>query len=202
MTSLEKMIYDIESEASVQSQEIIENAHKKATEILEKTREKAYEKATDILKNADVIIEKLLKKNRSAEDLEKRKVILSAKQDAINSIISDAKTYLLGLPTKKYFEVMLWLLDRVLCENSEYMIALSMHDRKRVTEEFVVQMDLLAEGRCSKVLFDLNPANIMGGFILKNGGVEQNYSIEALFEQYNDELCDMLKEFLFSDEGK
>ena len=42
MTSLEKMIYDIESEASVQSQEIIENAHKKATEILEKTREKAY----------------------------------------------------------------------------------------------------------------------------------------------------------------
>lgn len=59
MTSLEKMIYDIESEASVQSQEIIENAHKKATEILEKTREKAYEKATDILKNADVIIEKL-----------------------------------------------------------------------------------------------------------------------------------------------
>ena len=41
------------------------------------------------------------------------------------------------------------------------------------------------------------PAAIKNGFILNYGGVEENCTIDALFDQSRDDLLDKVKEILF-----
>lgn len=194
MTSLEKILDDINTEAKEYEKQKDESTHKEAVAILEAAQKEAEVQAEQVIKDADVTAVQVVEKIKAATDLDKRKILLKAKHDLIENVINESKEYLLNLPSEEYFSVMLELIKKVAQLDKEYVLIMSEKDKSRVPEKFLDDVNTLG---CKVSLCD-KPANISGGFILESNGIEQNYSIDALFEQCREDLFDTLKDFLFA----
>ncbi len=194
MTSLEKILDDINTEAKEYETEKDESTHKEAVAILEAAQKEAEIQAEQIIKDADVTAEQVVEKIKAATDLEKRKILLKAKHDLIENVIDASEEYLMNLPNEEYFSVMLELIKKIAQSGKEYVLFVSPKDKSRIPEKFLDDVETLG---CKVSLYD-EPANIRGGFILESNGIEQNYSIDALFEQCREDLFDILKDFLFA----
>lgn len=194
MTSLEKILDNINTEAKEYETQKNESTHKEAVAILEAAQKNAETQAEQIIKDADVTVEQVIEKIQAATDLEKRKILLKARHDLIENIIIASKDYLLNLSCEEYLNVMLELIKKIVQSDKEYILLMSSKDKSRIPEKFLDDINALG---CKVRLCD-NPADISGGFILESNGIEQNYSIDALFEQCREDLFDILKDFLFA----
>jgi len=194
VTSLEKILDDINTEAKEYETKKDESTHKEAVAILEAAQKEAEIQAEQIIKDADVTAEQVVEKIKAATDLDKRKILLKAKHDLIENVIDASKEYLLNLSNEEYFSVMLELIKKIAQSGKEYVLIVSAKDKARISEQFLNDINALG---CEVNLCD-EPANISGGFILECNGIEQNYSIDALFEQCREDLFDILKDFLFA----
>lgn len=197
MTNLEKILENIRTEAKEYEIKKGENTHKEAVAILEAARKEAEIQAEQIINDANINAEKVVEKIKAETDLEKRKILLKAKHDLIENVISSAKKYLLNMPCEEYFHVMLEFIKKIAQPNKEYVLIMSSKDQSRIPEDFLNSLNKLSQSNNCKINLCNEPANISAGFILECHGIEQNYSIDAIFEQCREDIFDILKDFLF-----
>jgi V/A-type H+-transporting ATPase subunit E len=196
MAGIEKITKEIQLDAEKEAADIIEAAQKAA----DKARENAIRESEATIGSAN---EKLNKK-RAAEEkkilsqcehIEKLKM-LETRQEIIEDTLLKAKSEILNLDDKAYFDAILKLLEgRVLPEKGEF--ALNEKDMKRIPSDFAAQIASVAAKRGGQLALSDNAASIDGGFILKYGNIEINSSIEALFDEYRDEFVDIVNKELF-----
>ena len=71
-------------------------------------------------------------------------------------------------------------------------------DLERMPEEFKEKIKAIADNKGAKVNISDKTKNIKNGFILVYGEIEENCTIQSLFDEKSDALRDIVNKELFS----
>ena len=179
----EEVCKEIRNRADNEVSSIISDANKKAEAILKKGNTEAEEKSQNIIERA-----------KSSAEIQKRSMLLSAKQECIANALEDACKYILSLPDKEYFDLVLSMI-RNCSENKKGVLSFSEKDLGRLPSDFQNSVSDVSKGEIS---ISQEPASIDGGFILSYGDIELNYSLMAIFSDNSERFSDEVSKILFS----
>ena len=107
MSGLEKILKHIEDTAQNKANELIEQANNEADIILNEANKTAEEKYNKIVEQSKIDVENYIKNSEAFATLSHKKIILDTKQVIIKDIIEQAKEYIIKLPDKEYFDILL-----------------------------------------------------------------------------------------------
>ena len=189
----EKILQDAENTAAAR----IEAAEAEARVIKSEAVRDADEIAKNVKAKAESDVKAFSERVDSSLDMEHRTKILAAKQEIIGDVIKEAKKRIAGLQTREYFDLMLKLIEKHV-QPEEGTVYFSAEDLARIPEGFEKSLKEAAREaggnlRISQVAREMGP-----GFILNYGGIEENCTIDALFEEKKDDLTDTVREILFA----
>lgn len=196
MTGLDKMKDQILNEANNSASEIIAQAEREAEAILSKAREEAHAEGERISQKAETNIANHKERVASSVDLSRRKAILQAKQEVISTVLDEAYEKLTSLPDAAYFDMIVRMLNKFAL-GQEGEIYFSSSDLARMPGGFEAEISKIAETKGGKLVLSKEGKKIEDGFILVYGGIEENCTIQALFNSNRDELSDQVHKLLF-----
>ena len=121
----------------------------------------------------------------SAKRAKIREAVLKAKNEAVESVIAEARTRILALPDAEYFALLSEIYKNN-AEDKEGEILFTAADKKRMPKDFV-------DGLCKiRGRVTLSKEDAPGaGFVIRYGRVEQNCTIDAIFEDKRNRLSDI-----------
>lgn len=198
MSGLEKIRDRIIQDANETADEKIKEAEDKASAIKSEAVRAADEIADGIKAKADNEIKAYSDRVDSAIDLEHRTRILAAKQEIIGDVITEAKRRILDLGDHEYFDLVLKLIEKNMRPGQEGVIYFSDEDLARIPSGFSFEVNKVAEANGGSLSISKETRKIGPGFVMSYGGIEENCTFDALFEEKKDDLTDIVQAILFS----
>ena len=191
--SIENITADILNDAKKIAEESLANAEKRKQEIMNNAKNEVEVIKRTVAQKSAKDAEDLKSRKISAAGLQKRKMILDAKQESIKKSYDAALTKLKTMPEDEYLSFLSQEILKI--PNSEGTIVLNAKDRENIGEKLVkaVNEKLGAE----KVTLSNKTVQAGGGFVLKRGKVEINSTFEALLDSMKDELTGEIANVLF-----
>lgn len=182
-----KIIIDkIIAEAEEAAKAILAKGQKEADALLKAGQDRA-DKELDVFdRNARAEAEKAAAKEISSAEMQAKKAILETKQEILADVIAEAEKQLLSLEDAAYANVIGGMLEKL--------------DKTLGTEIIVSAKDV---SRLAAVVaekgFQLSEqtSEISGGFIVKNGDIEYNYSFESIITVEKEEIQQIAANILF-----
>lgn len=197
MAGLEKIIGEIHAESDGLIREVLDRAQKEAAQIRSEAEKKAGDSVERIRRESDARLADSKSRAQSAAALTKRQLLLQEKQNLIGEVLEKAKETFLALPEAEYFDTLLALLKKnALSEQGE--IILNERDRKRLPADFEKKAEEAAKAKGGSLRISEKTREIDGGLILVYEGIEQNCSVDALFETNIEMLQDKIQNILFA----
>jgi len=191
MAGTDKLTDAILKEASEKASAILSEAEGYAKEAVEKASAEAASLKEEADKKAATAKAAYLERMESQSSLQKRQIFLKKKQDLISEVTKAAYEKLSGADTASYFTMLEGLVKKYAHTGESGEIALSSKDLARIPDSFKASLESLSLSLSDKA------ASIDSGFILKYGGIEENCSLKALFEEKQDALQDAIAKELF-----
>ncbi|MFA9421982.1 MAG: V-type ATP synthase subunit E [Sedimentibacter sp.] len=190
---IENITGKILDEANVNAETAIKNAETRSLEIISEAKLQAQTIMNTLAEKAEKEAEGLKNRKISAAELQKRKMMLSAKQDSIKKGFDVALEKLKEMPEDKYINFMADEIIKI--PNCEGTIILNEKDKEKIGEKLVKAVnDRLKE---EKLTLSNNTVKSSGGFVLKNGKIEVNSTFETLLDAIRDELTYDVANVLF-----
>lgn len=186
--SIESIIKRIEDEAKAYAGQRKDEAESQKKEILADAQTKADKIKADAQERADKESKLLAERRESVAGLESRKMVLQVKQEVIAESFEKALDRLLDLKEEdymKFFESQIATFEK---EGGE--ILLNAEDKKKIG-------DKLAKLLKGDLKLSDETADIKGGFILKQGDISINCSLEKLLEDKKEEMVGEIAAKLF-----
>lgn len=196
MTGLEKVQEQILDEAKNLAEGKIKGANNDANDILDAAKKEAEKIKEDIASKSVDDVKKYNEKIASSADMLRRTKLLEAKQKVIGELFNKALTKLEGLDDKEYFEFLLKVLANNL-KAEEGTLYFSVKDLERMPLTFSHKAKEMAKEKGGNLEISKEAKDIKNGFILTYGTIEENCTIEALFNDKKDDLRDGLHKLLF-----
>lgn len=135
----------------------------------------------------------LLKSNsQSRAQLEKSNALLKRRREEIDKTVEGLHSYLTGLDDIEYFDTIVALGSKLSGMSGE--LYLNRRDLDRLPQNLG---DRLREAGLNAEIQN-TPVDISGGFILRQGGIEENMSFEAMISDRRDALEDLINKELFA----
>ena len=173
-----KIIIDkIIAEAEAAAKASLAKGQKEADAILMAAQEKVNRELDAFDRTAQAEAEKAAAKEVSGAQMKAKKAILETKQEILAETIAEAEKRLLSLEDAEYARVIGGMLKKL--------------DRSLGTEILVSQKDaarLAAVIKENGFTLSDRAADISGGFIVKNGDIEYNYSFESIITVEKEEI--------------
>jgi V/A-type H+-transporting ATPase subunit E len=191
--SIDNITSKILSDAKNSADSSLMNAENTKQEIINKAKTEAEALIKTEAERAAKDVEDLKSRKVSAAELQGRKMLLSAKQEAIKNSFDATIHKLKAMPEDEYLNFLVQEILRIPdCEGS---IVLNAKDRENIGERLVktVNEKLGAE----KVALSEDTVETSGGFVLKRGKVEINNTFETLLDAMRDELTGEIANVLF-----
>ena len=197
MTGLEKIIEKIGLDAQNAGAEVQAKADAHCAELLDNARAQC--ERIDAQAEADAVALRadILSRGESGAQMQRKNRILKAKQEMIHGVIDAAKKKLLGLDGIDYF-VLLGKLAEKYAQSGDGVMFLSEADLARVPAYFRGTLAEIGQKKGGSLTLSDEPRDLNGGFVLAYGGIEENCTFEALFEENKERLQDVVREKLFS----
>ena len=196
MAGLDKILEDIRAEGAKAVETVMNDAKAQYDAAMAKAQGEADEQVKKILSKAQLQADDLIARADSTAALEERRMMLCAKQDLITDVIDQAKKAFVNLEAGQYFDLLLKLVSAHALKR-EGEICFNRKDFERLPKDFASKLvAALPEGASLNV--SKEDAKIEGGFILKYDGLEQNLSVEEIFEEKRDQMTDAAGKVLFS----
>lgn len=191
MNGSERILSRIKSDCDESVRATEENARKECDRIIAEAQLQADKEAAEVAEKAK---QKRLQMETSAQSraqLETRNALLKRRRSEIDKTVTELEKYLLGLNDKEYFEAIYRLAAQLGGKKGE--VYLCKKDLDRLPSDFESKLSEAGlEAKVSKT-----PADISGGFILKNGDVEENMEFAAIISARRDEIEDLINQELF-----
>lgn len=197
MTGLEKMQSQILDEARRNADEILEQAEKEAGEIREEAGKSAKVESSRILEKSRAEVKNIQERTLSSCALQRRQILLEAKQEIIARILENAYHTLIEADEDTYFRIIRKMLEKYTAGQAGE-ICFSERDLGRMPEGFEKEIQEIAGKNGGTLVLSKEPRKISGGFVLVYGGIEENCSFRAMFNSRKDELSDEVHKILFS----
>lgn len=185
--SIDKITARILQEAKDEAASLVAAAEKEVSERMAEANAQAIDIAAKGNAKAKEDAETLKERKKSVAELEARKLLLGAKQEMIEKSFSQAVRELADMPEKDYLN---FLTER-LAGYSKGEVLLSEKDRKAIGAK-------LAERLPQGITLSKETADIAGGFILKDGQVSVNGSLESILDGVKKEITSQIAGVLFS----
>lgn len=197
MAGLDKMKSQILDEAKAAADAKIKEATVQAEEIIARAKEEAAKTGESISHKSEAEVANYRERVASSIDLQKRTKVLAAKQELISEILEKAYASLAGMEAGDYFAMLLKLLRKYALPQ-EGEIFFSSADLERMPFGYETEIKLIARAKGGKLSISKEGRNIENGFVLAYGGIEENCTLRAMFDEKRDELSDKVRELLFS----
>lgn len=191
--SIEKITSVIISDAQKQVDAVQEETKVKCDAIMKEATEKAEKiKANSEAKGLEEK-DKLISRKQSVAEIDGRKLVLSKKQELIGQCFNKAVDKLVNMNEKEYLNLLVSIL-----KNTGYVegeLILNDKEKKILGSKFIE----LAKNEISGSKFTLSneTRTISGGFLLKNGCVYINGTIEGLVSDAKEDLIAEVANELF-----
>ena len=197
MTGLEKIIEQIDRDAHESASEVLAQADSKCANILAEAQAECDRIDAQASADAKALRADILARGESGAQMQRKNRILTAKQEMIGNVIDQAREKLLSLDTVDYF-VLLGKLAEKYAQPGDGIMYLSSFDLGRVPSYFRRILADTAQKKHGTLVLSSEPRNISGGFVLAYGGIEENCSFDAMFEDQKERLQDVVRTELFS----
>lgn len=197
MAGLDRMTRQILEEARAAADAKIEEAEAKAEEAVNQANEEAARISESISRKSEAEVANYKERVLSSIDLQKRTKVLSAKQELIGEILEKSYASLADMEAEKYFDMLLKLLDKYALPQ-EGEIYFSFADLKRLPEGYEAEVKKAAEAKGGSLKVSKAGKNIENGFVLAYGGIEENCTLRAMFDEKREKLSDKVRELLFA----
>lgn len=182
----QNIIDKILSDADTDAKAIIDEANKEADERINTAKAKAEKETAKLMAIAEEDAKKASSKEISSAQMTAKKMILAAKQEVISEVIKEAKEKLLTLSATEYKVIIIGMLERANVDKKSEVI-LSQKDKDAFGQEL--------SQRGYKVSDEVR--EIEGGFIVKNGDIEYNYSFESIISVEKEDIEQLTAQILF-----
>jgi len=191
MANDNKLLSFIIDDGKAQAEKILADAEAKRDEILENASLQAENNAKEIELAASKKAQGLKNIASSNASLVSRNTVLKSKREEIDKTIDGMREYILSLEDGKYFDLLYRMARSVSVDGGE--ILLNKRDLNRLPSDFEKMM----EKSGVKASVSKNPVDIAGGFILKNGSIEINCSVDAVIDDRRNDIEDFINESIF-----
>ena len=152
------------------------------------------EKFHSVLRNMQRQDEKV----KSLAAMKLRDGILKAKIKIAKGVLDSAKKFISDLPDEEYFSIILKICAKHFSKGKEAKLVFSKKDFNRLSnglkEKFI--SEALKSGMKLTIIC-CETEKDFGGAVLKFGNIEENCTLDAVFEESREELLNFLLEFLF-----
>lgn len=198
MKGIEKIIAHIEADADSKVKEILEAADAKVAAIKADSAEQSQKKYWEMVHSGAKESEAYVARTKSNAEMEAKKSVLAIKQEMVSAAFEKAKAYIANLPEAEYTA----FLARLACsaaDNGMEEVLFNEKDKNGCAKAVCKAANemLNAQGKPGKLTVSEDTADIMGGLIVRQGGIEVNCSIEALVEQQRGNLSAEIAAGLF-----
>ena len=197
MAGLDKILRQITAEAEENAAALRRDAEGQAAQILENAEAEAAKLTENAGEETEKEVEKTLQRYRSMADTKRKQAFLASKQTMISECIAKAKDLILGQDDASYFGMIAKHIGERL-QAKDGVLYLSEKDKMRLPEGFVDKIAGAAAAKGGTLTVSDKAADIDGGFVLAYGGIDENCSVSALFEEHAEELSDIVGKMLFS----
>lgn len=196
MSGLDKITARILEESAAKAKEITDEARQKAEAITADGQRRTAEECERINKKAEAVVLNTQDKGKTSAQLRHKQVLLAGRQELIHEVIDTARQELSSLNDAEYKEFIIGLFNRHL-PGQAAELKLNAIDKARLGTDTLEALKAAASANGAKLTVSDEPADIKNGFVLSYGGVEENCTIDALFDQSMDDMQDKVKDILF-----
>ena len=199
MNGIEKILAHIKSESAAECETITKGAAEQCELISAQYAKAEQDEYWKVFNAGTKEAERRLERLNSLAALESKKLVLATQQEMIAEAFELAAKTLLELPEREYITFLAKLAFGASLTGSE-TIYLSQSDHKRVGNEVLnaANSALRAAGKTASLSLSDKTVNIRGGLILSGGDIEVNCGVDALVDQYRNELSPRIAAELFS----
>jgi len=191
------MIDHITHEAEENVSAVISEAKSSAAAMTAENEKKIEEECSRIARKADSEAENIAERSVASAQLKARQILLSGRQELINSTLEAARERLGNMDEAEYFPLLLKLFKKH-CPAKDASISFCSRDMERMPDPLKEEIRKAAAEKGCGLRFSETPADIQNGFVLDFGGVEENCSFDALMENSIDDLRDLIQRILFA----
>ncbi len=196
MAGVSKITEAILEEARLEAESIVAAAKKEA----DNEKEAALREIASDKEKAEENLEKELssvkQKAESARDLNRRRAILSKKQEIIARIIEKTRLSLHEADTDSYFSALYKMFEKY-CRPEAGVLMLNSRDLDRLPKDFSERIAQLAKAKGGSMEVSTVATQIEDGFVLKYGGTEENCTFRALIEAQKESFYDEINNMLW-----
>lgn len=196
MAGIDVITKEILQDASDRAAEIAAKAQEQAAAIEAEARETAAKNSEAAAAKAERDVAAYDRRVQSQIRMEKREAVLAAKQEVIDQVIEEAYHRLMELDDQKYFDMLEKLIAKNV-QNAKGEILFSASDRERLPADFMKRVQSAAEKKGGSLTLSKETAGIDGGFVLRYGGIDENCSLKALFDEKREVLQDRVHSILW-----
>lgn len=198
MAGVDNIKDKILQDAELKEKEILEKAKLQANEIVEKANQKAASRAKELSQKSVHDVSEKKRIINSNVELEMRKDVLTAKQQAIEKVFDKVLEKMNNFTDSKYEQVIFDMLMASV-ESGEEEVVMSEAGKKKLSADFLNKLNkaLAAGGKKGNVKISDEIRDISGGFILMSQGVEINNSFESIIRLSRDEIEPKVAEIFF-----
>lgn len=195
MSNLDNLTSKIIEDARKKSEDILNEAKLKETEIINKKKNEAEKLSENILEKAKIEGKSLFDRGISKAELQVRNEKLIAKQTVINRAFDEAINKLNDM---KKDEFLAYVKNQIksLPLNGEQDLIVNAKDKEKITEEFINELN--SEIKNATISLSNEDRDINGGFILSKNGIEINCSFEDVINSLRYELENEVANTLFN----
>jgi V/A-type H+-transporting ATPase subunit E len=196
MSGLNKLVEQIKTAARDAADAKLAEAHRQAENIVREAEESAKKESEIILQEANEKASDIIERAKSSADLQKRRAILSAKQQIIEEAIRKTRDTLKSFSDEEYFDLILKMVSKY-AQPKTGQIVFSQWDLERLPTDFEQQLNQTIMSKGGSLTISSENRPIDGGFVLVYGDIEENCSFTAIFRSKYDILQDKVHGFLF-----
>ena len=194
MSGGDKILASIREDCEQNVQKIRALAQEDRTAALEKAQAEAAELLEDAKRRIDSASATAKKAAESRAELEKRNAVLKERRTQIDRAVAAVEETMLALDDSVYFDLLCRMAATM--EEKRGVIMLNSKDLARVPSDFLSRLGALG---VEATLSGQPDDTIRGGFILKNGDIEDNMSFPAVIADRRDALEDLIGKALFEE---
>ncbi|SCX13222.1 ATP synthase E subunit [Ruminococcaceae bacterium P7] len=168
------------------------DAEKANAAVLAEAEKQAQLRGKEIADSTKQKIAQIQAASKSRSELAARTALLKQRRAEIDKTAGALLDYLTGLGDNDYFNALYRLAAQLRGKSGELL--LNQKDLQRLPSDFENRVrEAGLDARVSQT-----PADILGGFILKSGDIEENMDFAALLNARRDEIEDLINRDLFA----
>jgi V/A-type H+-transporting ATPase subunit E len=190
MNGIDKITGKIMEDTRQEIEKILANAQAEAKSIADSYAAKAENLRCNMTNAGDDQAEEIVRRAKSAAELDARQQLLASKQKMIQQAFDKALEHLLNLPDQEYVSLLGHLAAQASNTGSE-IVLLSPKDQQRFGEQVIqaANQQLIASGKTGALTLSTETRPIIGGLLLKAGDIEVNCTLDSIVGLSRDDLA-------------